>query len=497
MIKCQKNKFWLENPVNLLCSVDILPLDDMSLAEQMNCLTRLVVIIFFILIFFGFKQSLLFLLLSLLFIIILYYIQKNHMDRENFKPTTLNGRPQPSQNLHKYPTPVNLGQSQSTVLKTSRRFCNDAVPLEGSQGGAFNNPNFTSVSQKLVGGANPKTLIPPIVAPPIAELEYWRANNLVTHSAVNDETNIDVYNSGYQISTCCPQPIPGPQPQQLHPQPQLPYIKENYSQPTQEVAPNQPQLPYIKENNSQPTQEVAPNQPGWVNTACGYNPEQLHIAGLPTNLPSGNCEQDPVFKEYNQNLFAQTIQPGVFYTNEIIEPIHSNIGISFQQQFNPTTVNTDNGNVFFTEHDPRLFQDKPQTECETTKSLATAANVYDPRFTGYGTTYRTYNEPVTGQTRFYYDDVDAIRMPNYIVRSEIDHQPYADQYGPIQPGNEFGNRFTQDIRKLANNSFLEGTLQQRTELQERLMRKKNAIAWQQRQAPISRQTQRTMNNGLR
>ena len=89
MIKCQKNKFWLENPVILLCSVDILPLDDMSLAEQMNCLTRLVIIIFFILIFFGFKQSLLFLLLSLLFIIILYYIQKNHMDRENFKPTNL------------------------------------------------------------------------------------------------------------------------------------------------------------------------------------------------------------------------------------------------------------------------------------------------------------------------------------------------------------------------------------------------------------------------
>jgi hypothetical protein len=485
MIKCQKNKFWLENPVNLLCSVDILPLDDMSLAEQMNCLTRLVVIIFFILIFFGFKQSLLFLLLSLLFIIILYYIQKNHMDHENFKQTTLDGRPKPSQNFHKFPTPVNLGKSQSTVLKTSRRFCNDAVPLEGSEGGAFNNPNFTSVSQKLVGGPNPKTLIPPIVAPPLADLEYWRSNNLVTHSAVNEESNIDVYNSGYQISTCCPQPIPRPQPHpqpQPQPHPQLPYIKENYSQPTQEQ--------YLK---------VAPNQPGWVNTACGYNPEQLHMAGLPTNLPSGNCEQDPVFKEYNQNLFTQTIQPGVFYTNEIIEPINSNIGISFQQQFNPTTVkvNPDNGNVFFTEHDPRLFQDKPKGECESTKSLATAANVYDPRFTGYGTSYRTYNEPVTGQTRFYYDDVNAIRMPNYIVRSEIDHQPYADQYGPIQAGNEFGNRFNQDIRTLANNSFLEGTLQQRTELQERLMRKNNAIAWQQRQAPISRHTQRSMNNGLR
>jgi len=476
MIKCQKNKFWLENPVNLLCSVDILPLDDMSLAEQMNCLTRLVIIIFFILIFFGFKQSLLFLLLSLLFIIILYYIQKKHMDRENFRPTTLDGRPQPSQKLHKYSTPVNLRKSQSTVLKTSRRFCNDAVPLEGSEGGSFNNPNFTSVSQKLVGGPNPKTLTPPIVVPPIADLEHWKTNNLITHSAVNDQTNIDVYNSGYEISRCCPQAIPRSQPQEL--QPQLPYIKKNYSQLTPEE--------YLK---------VVPNQPGLVNT-----PDQLHMANElaksimvdPRNTSSHLQTLAPrLLSDLDQKLF---VEPGVFYTTEI-EPINS-----YQQQFNPTTVevNPENGNVFFTEHDPRLFQDKPQSECETTtKSLASAANVYDPRFTSYGLPYRTYNEDVTGQTRFYYDDVNVVRMPNYIVRSDIDHQSYADQYGPIQAGNEFGNRFNQDIRTLANNSFHEGTLKHRTELQERLMRKYNARALQQREAPIKCQTQRAMNNGLR
>ena len=39
-----------------------------------------------------------------------------------------------------------------------------------------------------------------------------------------------------------------------------------------------------------------------------------------------------------------------------------------------------------------------------------------------------------GQTKFYYDDVDAIRMPNYITRSNIDHQPFADRYGPLPAG---------------------------------------------------------------
>ena len=478
MFKCQKNKFWLENPINLLCSIDVIPLDDMNIAEKMNCLTRLVIIIFFILTFVGFKQSLLFLLLSLLFIIILYYIERNHMNREPYIQQINN-----ENNLHSYPIPQNLG-APLTVTRTANRFCNDSVQLDGPKG-AFNNPDYISVNQKLAGPQNPKTKIAPVVAPPLADLDYWRTNNLVTHSAINEETNIDLYNSGYQVATCCPKPIHRSQ-----------ETKEDFTHSHKHQASHVDEphsFPYFK------NPPVAPNQSGWVNTACGYNPEQLITAGLPTNLASGNCEQDPLFKQYNENLFTQTIQPGVYTKNEIIEPINSNIGISFQQQFNPTTVqvNPENGNVLYTEHDPRLYKPEPKQPCETTQSLATPSNVYDPRFTGYGTSYRSYTEPVTGQTRFYYNDVDAIRMPNYIVRSNIDHEPYSDQYGPIQAGNEFGNKYNSDIRAMANNSFLEATIQHRTELQERLMRKNNARAWQQRQAPINRNTQRSMNNSIR
>ena len=459
----------------------------MNIAEQMNCLTRLVIIVFFILTFVGFKQSLLFLLLSLLFIIILYYIQRNHMNREPYKQQN-----HTENNLHSYPTPKNLGKPL-TITRTANRFCNDNVQLDGPKG-AFNNQEYMSVNQKLAGTPNPKTKIAPVVAPPLADLDFWKTNNLVTHSAINEETNIDLFNSGYQIATCCQKPIPNNFPGGT--KEDFTHSHNPHQHPHSHLHEQHP-LPYFIKS---PEVHVKPNQSGWINTACGYNPEQLITAGLPTNLASGNCEQDPIFKQYNENLFTQTIQPGVYTRNEIIEPINSNIGISFQQQFNPTTVqvNPENGNVLYTEHDPRLYKPQPKQPCETTQSpLATPANVYDPRFTGYGTSYRSYTEPMTGQTRFYYDDVDAIRMPNYIVRSNIDHEPYADQYGPIQAGNEFGNKYNSDIRTLANNSFLEATLQHRTELQERLMRKNNANAWQQRQAPISRNNQRNMNNSIR
>ena len=80
-MKCKKNKLWLENISNLFCTSNLIPLNGMSLAEQMNSLSRLVIIIFFVLFLFKFRFSGLFLLLSLLFIIILYYIQKNNMEQ--------------------------------------------------------------------------------------------------------------------------------------------------------------------------------------------------------------------------------------------------------------------------------------------------------------------------------------------------------------------------------------------------------------------------------
>ncbi len=510
MFKCQKNKFWMEKPINLFCTMDVVPLDEMSIAEQMNSLTRLVVIVYFILTLVGFKYSLLFLLLSLLFIIILYYIQRNqmqHFQSENYTRTAERA-PSGAQSLHGLPMPGVIG-APLTITKTSGRFCNDAIPLDGV-GAVINNTEWTSPNQKLVGPVNPRTLIPPVIVPPPADLTYWRTNNLVTHSAINDETNFDVYQSGYQVSSCCPnsnckKPTsdspyyrnpPLEQPGQGYREVIQQDVREDYTKEYSGTSSRQDL--YHKEQGTLPKERydrlpfIRENQSGWINTACGYNPKQLEQAGLHTNLASGNCEQDPVMKQYNENLFTQIIQPGVFTRSQINEPINSNIGISFQQQFPPTTrtVDPQTGEILFTEHDPRIMEPIPDEINPATQTKVTTANVYDPRFSGYGTSYRSYTEDVTGQTRFFYDDINAIRMPNYITRSNIDNQPWADQYGPIAAGQSQGNPLTGNIRELANKAFLDSSLQFRTEMQERLMRKNNANAWQRRQAPITTAGQR-------
>lgn len=535
MERC-RSKIWLENISQLFCCYNIIPLEGMDIESQMNSITRLVLIIFIILMLFNYKNSVLFLLLSLLFIIILYYIQRNQM--EHFKTE----RYTPKQKIQQ---PLRVKNSGLTLSKNSNgkmtmlidrpqnyRFCDD-LKLD-----TYNNTEYVSPSQKLVGGPNPKTQSAPVVVAPIADLNYWRANNLINHSAINETTNTDLYQSGYLVSTCCgytnnkqigpcspnspPPPAPSPPP------PENPPTKENYGGRNRNVHSTIEKYGYFDnqnivnprtpidldafakynqnsgnnvsnqntnnqngQNNNNQTGgvkfpfEIRPNESGQVNTTCGYNPEQLITAGLPTNYSAGNCEKNPLMKEYNTNLFTQTIQPGVYTRSQINEPINSNIGISFTQQFEPTSCSTDSkGNVLYTLHDPRFLQEEIIEPNLDVINAVNESNVYDPRFTGYGTSYRSYTENMTGQTRFFYDDINAIRMPNYISRSNIDFERYADSYGPIQEGNANGNKFNPDIRALAQDSFCRNAIGFRDSMQQSLMRKTNANAWQQRVAPI-------------
>lgn len=230
---------------------------------------------------------------------------------------------------------------------------------------------------------------------------------------------------------------------------------------------------------------VRPPEQGEMNLQCGYDPTQPEHSGLPSNLAVGDCEKDPVMKKYNTNLFTQSVEPGTSTISQINEPVNSNIGISFQQQFLPTTVQTDEttGESLFTEHDPRVIEPVEATGNYSIVSGPNTANVTDPRFSGYGTSYRAYTDDLLGQTKFYYDDVDAIRRPNYITRSKIDFLPFADSYGPLQPGEEEGNNLNPIIRSLANDAFSRDTINHRQDMQVRLMRKNNAIRWQSRKFP--------------
>lgn len=555
MLTCRKNDFWLENVPNLVCSTELIPLQGMSLASQLNAVTRLCLVVFVVLLLLDIKWAPLFLLLSILFIIILYYIQKSQMDKfraEHYKEVT---PPVKAGQLPHGKLSVADARRINDITSNPRpglvrsilnpeeagRFCHDRRPLDynpelvsqnrpgPNPNGVFNNPQYTSLNQRLAGSANPKTFIAPVTTPPLAAMDYWRANNLVNHSAVNSESQVEAYQSGYQTTSCCPgEPtllVPSKNPASysvpvqeednisienfgkehrylnnpkiaVNSVPQVPCHNQIYGESKEGFKTN---MPFLKTEPSLPETVVLPNQPGWVNTSCGYNPEQLFDAGLPTNLPAGNCFQDPVMKKYNDNLFTQTIQPGLYTRNQINEPINSNIGISFNQQFPPTTCKTNEltGEVEYTEHDPRIIEPATVEPSLPRVAPATEANIYDPRFSGYGTSYRSYTDDTTGQTRFYYDDIDAIKMPNYITRNDIDHQPFADHYGPLPPGDANGNKNNSNIRALANDAFVSGAIEFRTDLQERLMRKVNADAWQRRQAPIRTGGQRMLGGNMR
>lgn len=227
---------------------------------------------------------------------------------------------------------------------------------------------------------------------------------------------------------------------------------------------------------------VRENGPGMVNTDCGYNPIQIERSGLPSNYPSGNCQQDPRMKRYNENLFTQIVTPGVYMTNQVNEPISSNIGISFQQQFEPVSCKRDEKGLHYTLLDPRIVRPVEPKKEDVIKP--NYDNIYDPRANGEGTSYRSYYEPVTGQTRFYYDDIGAIKYPQYISRNKIDNQPFGETYGPIKQGSEFGLNYNANIRALANDAFLTDSLQFRDELSLLRMRKMASIISQRRLAPL-------------
>lgn len=499
-----KKKFWVEDPREFVCNIQqIIPTTSMSFVEQMNAFTRFTIFIFFIVLLVRPKSSIVFFILSLLFIIIIYYIQKKVMETyiENF-----------SQPLK----PLQPLKSTSTGNKIKPMlWSNDEVTL------APNNPNFLSLNQNLAGPPNPKTLIQPVVTPPPTALDYWRDNNLINHSHINRESQNDLYLSGYKVSNCCDitdcdtfmipeenlehykpfrnrpsemcNPIISPTPVTTIPfsHNKQNIIKEGFQcEPI--ISPQPVSVTPFNKNilredftnlHTKNGIEILPNESGWVNTTCGYNSEQLYDANLPTNLKAGKCEKQEEMKQFNKNLFTQNIQPDIYTQNEIIEPVNSNIGISFTQQFPPSTYTQKDGKgLTYTEHDPRIFH--PKLKPQQIQSNVTEADVYDPRFYGYGTSYRTYNDNDIGQTRFYYDDINSVRMPNYITRSNIDFASYADTYGPLQKGSEFGNKFNSNIRSLAQDTFLSSSLQQRTELQQRLMRKRNNELWRVRKYPI-------------
>lgn len=355
------------------------------------------------------------------------------------------------------------------------------------------NRNMVSKNNRLQGGQNPKTLIPPMMTRPLYDVE-WRKDTMVVPNMIDAATNEPIEKSGYLSHVS--KTTSSIQPRTLLDAP----ASSVYSTPTNSYSPLTLSSYHSLEsekNQSQTNEILEPfdvdyNTATWNDSILapnGYDPKQFQQTNYPGNLPMGKCAQDPAFKEYNKTLFSTPLQPGITFTNQVAQPINSNMGISFQQQFLPRTFQDQkNGNLDIVDHDPNFA---PPYEILEYPEEPKPENVFDPRFNGYGTSYRNYVDNVTGQPRFPYDDINAIRMPNYVVRSKIDNQPFAEMYGPMQSSGLSLN----EIRQKAQDGFIEDTTNFRTDLTARLMRKRNAELWQTKQFPI-RGASRMMTGGV-
>ena len=104
-----KNKFWLENYSDLFCEIDIIPFTHMSLARQLNALSRLVFIITLIIAPFTGLQSIYFFIAGIVFIIILFYSLRNMDCKENYQPCAFNNKSVVRQPIHENTTTSSRG----------------------------------------------------------------------------------------------------------------------------------------------------------------------------------------------------------------------------------------------------------------------------------------------------------------------------------------------------------------------------------------------------
>lgn len=324
---------------------------------------------------------------------------------------------------------------------------------------------FTSWNQKLVGKSNPKFNLPAPIIPRSQDLDVWRANPFVIHSAINDSSRTDFNLSGYNVQNKYPSDN-----QSIHTvsETQVPHTFSNkYAIPFDKTC--IPSHSFIEDEQSPFIEDEH---------ALSNKPHVTIKEQVNRQMERYSSQFN---SEYEKQLITQTIQPGVFSRNMVNEPIQNTTGISYAQQFEPTLYYEKNGHVMFTEINEDV--DTPVEIPRLIKQEPTIENVYDPR-NSYGSLDRSYIDPMTGQPRYFYDDINSVRMPNYIVRSKIDFLPQADTYGPLTTMNINGNENTCNMRTIANDAFTTNTILHRTDLQERLMRKSNANMYQRRLAPI-------------
>jgi hypothetical protein len=108
--------------------------------------------------------------------------------------------------------------------------------------------------------------------------------------------------------------------------------------------------------------------------------------------------------------------------------------------------------------------------------------------TGHSDPDRGYVDKLLGQPKFYYDDINAVRAPNYITRNKIDVFSFGESTGRLRDPKDYG--LSGNVNQLAVDEFHDNAVMHRQDMMTSLMAKRNRELQQQKDFPISTNGQR-------
>ncbi len=240
------------------------------------------------------------------------------------------------------------------------------------------------------------------------------------------------------------------------------------------------------------------------------------------NVPDQLMYQSPVyaftndyFKQPAAKLFLTDVQPKLYSYVVDQTPISSNIGISYAPQLPPRVLDQITSNSMktplYSRIDPQLVRKDGtpgQISSQPTRTDWSAEysnfqappgsvnfeDIYDSRFSSYGDPYRSYSDVNLGNIQYYYSDVDALKMPNFITRSKVDFVDFRNPNGQIWP--EYNRTASlDDVRSHVESQTTSDELFHREDLMSLQMDKFNRRSWQMRYAPLANGFHSGMSHG--
>lgn len=351
------------------------------------------------------------------------------------------------------------------------------------------NGTLETATRRLIGGVNPRTLIAPKMIPPITDMEEWGTDNYTIHSAINNYRSDDLFLSGYTTLDDCKCRGLCNCAGRLN----KPLIKENFHEDV--LGSNQPS----SHRQSWPTNST--NLSGTlgplttrVNSSCRGT--------LLRDCGGEDLSQGQAVADHNY------LSPYDISEQRITRPqILQNYGVSKVPEKSVYTSITDGEDLIFVEtmaHKRHSLNFDPSGQNEQKKKRGGGSPynadyitgdepsmIYDPRMVGYSDSKRGYVDKLLGQPKFYYDDINAARAPNYITRNKIDIYSFGESTGRLKDPKNLSETCG-DVNQLAVEEFHNSALQHRSDMMQSLMSKRNGEMWQLREFPISTNGQRML-----